>query len=292
MTLYSMTGFGKGQATSETLTIGVEIRSVNHRFCDVGIKGPKVLAPLEAGLKKKLSERLARGKVDVYVNLDIIGEQGYEARVNLPLAQAVVRALGELRETFQLPDGVTLDMLSRQKDILLLEESLSLDELGPCLEQALQQALDNLVAMRAREGQALREDFAQRLATLAALLDEIAGLADRVPREWREKLEQRLARYADDIEIDPQRLAQELALYADRCDISEELTRFRSHLDQFRRLLDADEPVGRKLDFLVQEINREANTIGSKANDAHICRLVVDIKAELEKIREQVQNVV
>ncbi|TYP00078.1 uncharacterized protein (TIGR00255 family) [Geothermobacter ehrlichii] len=292
MALYSMTGFGKGQAASETLTIGVEIRSVNHRFCDVGIKGPKVVAPLEAALKKRLSEQLSRGKVDVFVNLDIIGEQGYEARVNLPLAQAVVRALTELRETFQLSDAVTLDMLSRQKDILLLEESLSLDELEPCLDRALQEAIDNLVVMRAREGQALREDFEQRLATLAALLDEIAGRADRVPQEWREKLEQRLAKYADDIEIDPQRMAQELAVYADRCDISEELTRFRSHLEQFRQLLDSEEPVGRKLDFLVQEINREANTIGSKANDAHICRLVVDIKAELEKIREQVQNVV
>lgn len=292
MSIFSMTGFGKGQASSDTLTVGVEIRSVNHRFCDINIKGPRVMAPFEAGLKKRLSEELARGKVDVYINLDIVGEQGYAARANMPLARAAFNALEELRRELDLADPVTLDILTRQKDLLVLDEDVQLDELKHCLDVAVAQALEQLRGMRAVEGEALAEDFTMRLDRLSSLLEQIESRSALVPTEWREKLEQRLARYAADIEVDPQRLAQELALFADRCDITEEVIRFRSHISQFGQLLDNHEPVGRKLDFLVQEINREANTIGSKASDAEICACVVDIKAELEKIREQVQNVV
>lgn len=287
-----MTGFGKGQAAGESLTVGVEVRSVNHRFCDVSIKGPKAVAPFEASLKKRLSEELARGKVDVYINLDIVGEQGYSARANLPLAQAARTALEEMREALGLEDPVTLEILTRQKDLLVLEEEVDLAELEQNLDRAVTEAVAQLQGMRATEGDALEEDFSQRLIRLETLLGQVEGRADKVPTEWREKLQQRLNRHASDIEVDPQRLAQELAIFADRCDISEEVTRFRSHISQFRQLLQTGGPVGRKLDFLVQEINREANTIGSKASDAHICNWVVEIKAELEKIREQVQNVV
>ncbi|RME40476.1 MAG: YicC family protein, partial [Deltaproteobacteria bacterium] len=264
----------------------------NHRFCDVSVKGPKVVAPFEAGLKKRLSEELARGKVDVYINLDIIGEQGYAARANLPLAQATKKAMEELRDVLGLDDPVTLEILTRQKDLVVLEEEVQLDELEQCLDSALGKALEQLKAMRRTEGEALARDFSERLTSLEKWLVLVEGRADRVPTEWREKLQQRLDRQAPDIEIDPQRLAQELAIFADRCDISEEITRFHSHIGQFRKLLKSGEPVGRKMDFLVQEINREANTIGSKASDAQICNWVVEIKAELEKIREQVQNVV
>lgn len=288
----SMTGFGKGQATAANISVGVEIKSVNHRFCDVGIKGPKVVSQLEAGLKKRVGELLIRGKVDVFINLEIIGKQGYEARLNLPLAEAVVSSLNALRQKFDLKDAVTLEMVAAQKDVLQLEEKISLEELKPCLEEALKMALENMESMRAAEGDCLKIDFQQRLSSLEALISRISERSPVVPGEWQEKLKQRLERYAADIEVDPQRIAQELAIFADRCDISEELTRFNSHLDQFNGLLESSEPVGRKLDFLVQEINRETNTVGSKANDAEIGRLVVDLKAELEKIREQVQNVV
>ncbi|RMF44248.1 MAG: YicC family protein [Deltaproteobacteria bacterium] len=292
MSISSMTGFGKGQAAGESLTVGVEVRSVNHRFCDVSIKGPKVVAPFEAALKKRFSEELARGKVDVYINLDIVGEQGYSARANLPLAQAARRALEEMREALGLEDPVTLEVLTRQKDLLVLEEEVDLAELEQNLDRAVTEAVAQLRGMRTAEGEALEEDFSQRLTRLENLLGQVEGRADMVPTEWREKLQQRLNRHAADIEVDPQRLSQELAIFADRCDISEEITRFHSHIGQFRQLLQSGEPVGRKLDFLVQEINREANTIGSKASDAQICNWVVEIKAELEKIREQVQNVV
>ncbi|PNU20938.1 YicC family protein [Geothermobacter hydrogeniphilus] len=287
----SMTGFGKGRAAGENIAIGIEIKSVNHRFCDVNVKGPRVAMPLEGILKKKVSESLSRGKIDIFINLEIIGEQAYEARINKPLADALVRSLNKLQKAYGLDDKVSLDLLVGQKDVLQFSESISLDELRPCLEQALDEALLQIRQMRRSEGEALQVDFEQRLEKLDSLIGRVAERAPQVPLEWQEKLRQRLERYAADVDIEPQRIAQELAVFADRCDISEELTRFRSHLVQFRGLFDAEEPVGRKMDFLVQEINRETNTIGSKANDAVIGSQVVEIKAELEKIREQVQNV-
>ncbi|ORJ59029.1 YicC/YloC family endoribonuclease [Geothermobacter hydrogeniphilus] len=289
--IYSMTGFGKGRAAGENIAIGIEIKSVNHRFCDVNVKGPRAAMPLEGVLKKKVSESLARGKIDIFINLEIIGEQAYEARINKPLADALVRSLNKLQKAYGLDDKVSLDLLVGQKDVLQFSESISLDELRPCLEQALDEALEQIRQMRRSEGEALQADFEQRLEKLDSLIERVAERAPQVPLEWQEKLRQRLERYAADVDIEPQRVAQELAVFADRCDISEELTRFRSHLVQFRGLFAAEEPVGRKMDFLVQEINRETNTIGSKANDAVIGSQVVEIKAELEKIREQVQNV-
>lgn len=288
----SMTGFGKGQATATNIALGIEIKSVNHRFCDINIKGPKVIAPFESSLKKKISESLSRGKIDVFINLEIIGQQGYEAKLNLPLADAVYVSLTALKQKFDLTDQITLNMISSQKDVLQLEEKITLEELQPCVENALDLALENMESMRVAEGAALKSDFQQRLASLEGFIKKIAERAPVVPGEWQEKLKQRLERFAGDVEVDPQRVAQELAIFADRCDITEELTRFNSHLEQFSTMLELSEPVGRKLDFLVQEINRETNTVGSKANDAEIGRLVVEVKAELEKIREQVQNVV
>jgi len=291
MSICSMTGFGKGQATGDSIALGIEIKSVNHRFCDINVKGPRVVTPLENRVKKSVGDRLARGKIDIFINLDITGEQAYEALINKPLADALVRSLASLKDDYQLSGDISLEMLVGQKDVLQFAESISLDELRPCLEQALQDALDNIQQMRLLEGEALLEDFIQRLDLLDGYIEQIAERAPQVPVEWQEKLRQRLERFAADVDVDPQRVAQELAVFADRCDISEELTRFRSHLIQFRGLFESEEPVGRKMDFLVQEINRETNTIGSKANDAQIGNLVVEIKAELEKIREQVQNV-
>jgi len=291
MSLSSMTGFGKGQASGENISVGIEIKSVNHRFCDINVKGPRSVLPLEGTIKKTVTEALARGKVDIFINLEIIGEQAYEAKINRPLADALVSALGSLKQAYSLDDEVTLEMLIAQKDVLQFSESISLEELRPCVEQALAEALEQMQQMRRSEGDALQTDFEQRLERLDILIAKVAERAPQVPAEWQEKLRQRLERHAGEVEVDPQRIAQELAVFADRCDISEELTRFASHLVQFRGLFSATEPVGRKMDFLVQEINRESNTIGSKANDAEMGSLVVDIKAELEKIREQVQNV-
>jgi len=198
----------------------------------------------------------------------------------------------ELRSAYGLDGGIPLGLIAGQKDVLVVREG-ELDEavVRSCLDTALQRALDSIEGMRSVEGAATLVDMESRLAVAEGLLGEVEARAPGVPLEWQAKLAERLARLNGDIAADPQRLAQELAVFADRCDISEEVVRFRSHLQQFRQLFRQDEAIGRQLDFLLQELNREVNTMGSKSNDADLTRLVVGLKAELEKVREQVQNV-
>ena len=288
----SMTGFGKGQASSEELALSVEIKTVNHRFCDITIKAPRVVSPFEPQLKQRICEVIGRGKVDVFINFGGGATSAIKAVLNRPLAEAYVTVFQELLKDFPVREGIPLELLAAQKDLIQIQDAEP-DErkLREVLFTAVDSALDGLNAMRCREGQATAEDLQKRLAALAGLLGRIEELAPEVPREWRLKLAQRLEKYAPEISYDPQRLDQELAVFADRCDVSEEISRFRSHLAQFELLFSSPEPVGRKMDFLVQELNREVNTIGSKSNHADLTCLVVDLKAELEKIREQVQNV-
>ncbi|AMV72646.1 YicC family protein [Desulfuromonas carbonis] len=288
----SMTGYGKGQTAVDGLTVTVEVRSVNHRYGDVSVKAPRGLLASELEIKKRVAERLKRGKIDVFITQETAAGNSALPTLNLPLAEAYMQLFEKLARDFPLTGGVPLELLAGQRDVVLLQEGgVAEDALAGAVELALTAALDMLEKMRLAEGAATLADFEQRLATVEELLGQIESRAPQVPLEWQQRLKERLARYAQEIEIDPQRLAQELAVYADRCDISEELTRFRSHLQQFRTLFVAAEPVGRQLDFLVQELNREANTMGSKSNDAELTRSVVTLKSELEKIREQVQNV-
>lgn len=288
----SMTGYGKGQAAAEGLALTVEIKSVNHRYVDITVKSPRSFLFLENDIKKRVAERLRRGKVDIFINLDALTSSLQVPVVNHPLAAAYVKAFEELRSSYGLDGGIALGLLAGQKDVLVVREG-ELDEalIRGCLESALQRALDAIEGMRATEGAATLADMENRLAVAEGLLAEVEVRAPGVPLEWQAKLAERLARLNGDLAADPQRLAQELAVFADRCDISEEIVRFRSHLQQFRQLLRQEEAVGRQLDFLVQELNREVNTMGSKSNDADLTRLVVALKAELEKVREQVQNV-
>jgi len=290
--LKSMTGFGKGQATGDGLSLSVEIKSVNQRFCDISVKAPRLLAPFEAQLKKRVGEKVNRGKVDLFINIDAGETCALEARINRPLAKAYVDALQELKRDFPVSGEISLEFLAAQKDLLLIREA-ELDQqlLQDCLFSALELALDGLESMRSAEGRATEADLKSRCRQLTVLAGQIEKLAPEVVVEWRQKLEQRLEKISQELTVDPQRVAQEVAIFADRCDISEELIRFRSHLDQFALLFEADEPVGRKMDFLVQELNRETNTMGSKSNHPELTRLVVELKAELEKIREQVQNI-
>lgn len=290
--LKSMTGFGKGESANEQLIVTVEVKTVNHRYCDINIKLPRTLAAFENEIKKTLGHLVKRGKVDVYVNLQLIGSAAIAATLNRPLASAYLNAIKQLKREFSLGGDISLDWLAGQKDLIQISESaVDPEVMRRILLGAIEQALGSLDQMRIAEGLATAGDMQARLALIGGLIDQVEKLAPEVPKEWRGKLEQRLRKLADDIEVDPQRLAQELALVADRCDVSEEVTRFRSHIKQFEGLIDGDEPVGRKMDFLVQEMNREANTTGSKSNHADLTRLVVEIKAELEKIREQVQNI-
>lgn len=288
----SMTGYGKGLAEVDGLCLTVEIKTVNHRYGDVTVKSPRFLFAFENDIKKRVGEVLKRGKIDLFISQEAVSERGLAPALNRPLAAAYVQVFEEMRETFGLGGELSLAWLASQKDVVTLREG-DLDEtaLRQCLERALGTALDAVVKMRRAEGEATLADMAERLRLLEEMLAEVEARAPQVPGEWLAKLEARLAKLKNDLDLDPQRLGQELAIYADRCDISEELTRFKSHLVQFRALFSQDEAIGRQMDFLVQELNREVNTMGSKSNDAELTRKVVAMKAELEKIREQVQNI-
>lgn len=288
----SMTGFGKGMATLTGATLTVEVKTVNHRFCDISIKAPRTIANWESEIKKRVGERLKRGKVDIFFGLESSTGGATVPMINFPLAEAYYRLFDELRVRLSLSGEVPLGLVTGQRDVLVLqEEPIDETELRVGLELALDRAIDGVEAMRQAEGEATRRDMEGRLALLAGLLDAVAVRSMLVPQEWQARLRERIARLTQEMEFDSTRVAQEVAIFADRCDISEELSRFRSHLGQFHTLMASGEAVGRQLDFLVQELNRETNTVGSKSNDAELARLVVTIKSELEKIREQIQNI-
>lgn len=288
----SMTGYGKGRAVVEGMSLTVEIKSVNHRYSDLNMKSPRSLFPLEGEIKKRVGERLKRGKIDIFINQELVDGAVAAPVLNVPLAAAYVEVYRELREALGLDEIIPVSLVASQKDVIVVREAEPDEEkTRRCLDEALNQALDAIEAMRFAEGEATRRDIEGRLDTATVLLSRIEERAPQVPLEWRTRLAERLERLGADFSQDPQRVAQEVAIYADRCDISEELARFKSHLEQFRNLLEQSEPVGRQLDFLVQELNRETNTMGSKSNDAELTRKVVALKAELEKVREQVQNI-
>lgn len=288
----SMTGYGKGQGTAPGMTVAVEIRAVNHRYGDVTVKAPRILLGREMEIKKRVVERLKRGKIDVFISHDLDGLGSGVPTLNRPLAAAYMELFQQVSRDFSVAGTVPLDLLVSQKDVVTIQEgSVDEQDLSAALDGALGQALDMLEGMRRIEGEATLADFRQRLKMVEQLLAGVEERAPQVPLEWQGRLRERMQKYGQEWEADPDRFAQELAIFADRCDISEEITRFRSHLQQFTELFTAGEPVGRQLDFLVQELNRETNTMGSKCNDAELTRFVVALKAELEKIREQVQNI-
>lgn len=290
--LHSMTGFGAGQATAGSETLSVELRSVNHKFCEVKVRLPRELGALEATLQKLVKDRLARGAVDVSVRRAARSTAGLVPQVDLALAKEYRRAYAELAKALELPDTTSLRDIAQQPSVVRLEEQqVNLEEAGKAAEAATLVALDALKAMRTVEGQALHADLSSRLALVAQVVDEVKVLAPRAIDLYRDRLAERIAELSRGVAVDPQRLAQEVAFFAERTDVAEEMTRLASHLEQFRALLASKEPSGRKMDFLVQEMHREVNTTGSKSQHADISARVMQLKAELERIREQVQNV-
>ncbi len=290
--IHSMTGYGKGEAQVGGVSLSVEIRTVNHRYSDVTVKLPRPLLALENEVRRQIGQAVRRGKIDVFVGFAQAEEAAVVPVVNRPLAAAYHELFTRLRNDLGLSGGVTLELIAAQKDVIQLRETESgAEDVQACLQEALALAIDQLLTMRRAEGAATAGDLDERLAALEGMLAAVEQRAPLIPSEWQAKLLERLARLQQNLEFDPQRLAQEVALFADRCDISEELVRFRSHIAQFRGLFGDPEAVGRRMDFLVQELNREVNTMGSKSNDAELTRVVVAMKAELEKVREQVQNV-
>ncbi|HLB25360.1 MAG TPA: YicC/YloC family endoribonuclease [Nitrospirota bacterium] len=284
----SMTGFGKGEGGGYV----VEMRSVNHKFLDLSLKLPRTVMPLEARLKKVIGEKFSRGRIDVYVTSGGSEEAPKTLKLDPQAAKQYIAVLSELKSSFDIPGEVDLGLLTSFKDIITEEEDpRDVEEAWDALLPALAAGMSGLDRMRLEEGAALSDEISKRAGTIAALLAEVEKKAPLVVKEYAGKLKERVDKLAQGMELDPGRLMQEVAVYADRCDITEETVRAKSHLGQLAQMLSEGGPIGRKLDFMLQEINREVNTIGSKASDYEIARTVVEMKGELEKMREQVQNI-
>jgi uncharacterized protein (TIGR00255 family) len=288
----SMTGYGKAETEAAWGRIVVEIRSVNHRYGEIYVKLPRPLMAYENEVRKCVAGRLKRGKIEVFIQMEGAAGPGALPVLNLELARAYQKAFLTMKEELGLYDPLTLTLLASQRDVLSSGESAEVPEsLREELLATVGSAVDSLDTMRLQEGAALLEDLQGRRETLSALIGQVAERAPQVVIDTGKRLKERVEQLAGESGVDEGRMAQEIAFMADRCDITEELVRFGSHLRQFDETLLREEPVGRKLDFLLQELNREVNTIGSKANDAEIASWVVQLKADLEKIREQIQNI-
>ena len=280
----SMTGYGKGESAYAGGRIIVELRSVNHRYGEISVKLPRALMPFENEIKKRVAEKLSRGKIDVFIQMESAGAAGIPT-ANLPLAGAYYRAFTSISEALGLSDEVSLAMLVSQRDVISVtaEAEASLEEIPPELLAALDDGLSRVDEMRTFEGESLLADFNKRREFLKEQIGRVMERAPSVVAEYAAKLKERILALTSDSGLPEERIALEVALLADKCDITEELVRLESHLRQFDETLGRSEPVGRKLDFLLQEINREVNTVGSKANDAEIAACVVELKGELDR---------
>ena len=290
--MHSMTGYGKGVSKRDGKTITIEIKTVNHRFLDCNIKLPRNFLFVEDRVKKAVSSAISRGHVDLYLTYEQSSTDEGAYTVDLELAKKYLTAVRQLENGTGLANDVTLSTLLRVGDIVTRQQSVEDEDLlAEMTLEAASEALVNLKVMREKEGQSQKADIASKLGTIEACLDRIKEFAPKVVEDYRELLNARIAEVVEPSLVDKQRLATEVALYADHCAIDEEITRLSTHISNMRSLLEATEPVGRKMDFLVQEFNRETNTIGSKANDMRITKEVLAIKNEIEKMREQAANI-
>ena len=293
----SMTAYGRAvrNGTPDGKNISVELKSVNNRYLDCGVKIPRIYAFLEDRVRQYIQSRgISRGKVDVFINVDITENVGTAIDVDMSLARSYIEALRKLRDEFGLPDDITVSKVARNQDIFIVrkpEEDAERD--WQLIKPVLEEAVSAFLKVRETEGERLKADILTKLSKIEELTGQIKSRSEEDISSYRQKFEARLTQLLSDnsVELNPQMVLTECAIYADRVAIDEELVRLGCHFEAFRSIFDSDEPVGRKLDFLLQEINRETNTIGSKVSDAQIASIVVEVKSELEKIREQVQNI-
>jgi uncharacterized protein (TIGR00255 family) len=289
----SMTGFGRGAVSGETFAVSVEIKTVNNRFLDLNLRLANELQNLEANLKRMIQTRLSRGRVDVFVNYERTSEIVYE--LNRPLIAGYISALKQMQEEFSLAGEPDFNYIARLPNALQPKAEDLSENFANGVETAVKIALDELEKMREIEGESLKNDLNNLLSDIENHIPQIESESETVADEYRQKLNKRienlLAKSESQIELDQARLAQEVAYLADKSDIAEEITRLKSHIEQFRGILDEDKEVGKRLDFLTQELNREANTIASKTNNLTVKESALQIKSAIEKIREQVQNV-
>lgn len=288
----SMTGYGRVVALLDGRNIAVEAKSVNHRFLEISLRTPSALFPLEMEYKKKIGERFKRGRIDVSIRLEGEGADTSKVNLNLEIAHNYFDVLSRLQTEFHLQEPITLKSLTVFRDIFTppSETELSPDFLSQ-VEKTLQEALSMLMNMRQDEGMALYSDMQMRLKVITEIMETIRLRAPQVVLEYQKRLADRIKELTAGYVLDDARLAQEVAIMADRCDITEELVRMQSHINQFEALLQSEDAEGKKIDFLLQEMNREINTIGSKSNNAEIARQVIEAKSELGKLREQAQNI-
>ena len=288
----SMTGFGRAKLEKNNRIYSIEIKSVNHKYSDISIKLPRSLNYLEDNIKKQISLKVARGKIDVFVTFENYSEQGKEVAINEELIKEYMEKFKLLAEQNNLSMNIPVTEITKLPDVLTLketeeEEDTIQNELLECLEQAI----NNFVEMRTIEGNKIKEDLKARIDKVECDVQKISEYSTRLVQEYVVKLEERIKEILKTDVVDQSRLAMEVVLFADKCSVEEELTRLKSHIEQFRTLINSEGTIGKKIDFLLQEMNRETNTMGSKSGSLDITNLVVNIKTELEDIREQIQNI-
>lgn len=288
----SMTGYGRSFYECKDRNFTIEIRSVNHRYLDLNIKMPRSLTSLEDKIRKKLQKKISRGKIDIYITQTVLETESAKAVFNKNLGDSIVKCLKEMKVRYEIEEPLSLSLISRFPDIITIEQKdEDFDEIWEKLQIPLQEAIDVLLSMRLKEGIKLKEDIQNKCLFIDKLVGKIGEKSQLVVEQYRVKLNDRIKELMGDNSVDESRLAMEVAIFSDKACIDEEIVRLKSHILQLKESLNTDEPVGRKMDFIVQEMNREANTIASKANDADIIHFVLDIKNNVEKIREQVQNI-
>lgn len=288
----SMTGFGRGSIEQDGRSFTIEMKSVNHRYCDLNIKMPKIFMPLEDRMRKAIFEKISRGKVDVFITQNNREKIGVKANLDESLADSYVECLRKIKDKYDIKEGLSISLIARFPDVITLkQEEEDIENIWKVLSIPLEEAIRLLVEMREKEGLKLKSDVLLKCDYIKQLLDKIEKRSPFVAVEYKEKLNERLKELLQGYEIDENRIAMEVAIFGDKSCIDEEIVRLNSHLIQLRETFNLDEPIGRKLDFILQEMNRETNTIGSKANDLEITNSVLNIKNEIEKIREQIQNI-
>ena len=287
-----MTGYGCAKGMSGKTAVSIELKSVNNRFLDCTVRMPRGYAQIEDAVKASVQKRISRGKVDVFITIDSSQEENVLISINKPLADAYMAALSELSETYSLQNDISALALSRVSDVLRIEKAeLDVDALSADICAVLDEALCGFDEMRSAEGKKLYDDISSRLDEIERLTSLAEERSPQTVAEYRARLLAKMTEVLQSTNIDENRILLEAALFADKVAVNEEIVRLRSHVSQLRGMLDSGVPVGRKLDFLIQELNREANTLGSKGNDTEMAHIVVDLKAEIEKVREQVQNI-
>ena len=287
----SMTGYGKANISKNERNYQVEIKSVNHRYLDINIKMPKAISYLEEDIKNCISSQIKRGKVDVFITFENNSSEGKNIKINTEIAKMYINELKKLADEEGILSNIEVTEISKYPDVLTIQNNMEDELIKKELEEVVTKTVQSLIQMRIAEGKKIYEDIGQRLDKIKEIVEKISSLSTGLIDEYVVKLEGRIKELLGKQEIDEARLAQEVVIYADKCSIQEEVTRLRSHISQMKDLLNNDEAVGKKLDFLIQEMNRETNTIGAKSNNLEITNEVINIKTELEDIREQIQNI-